>query len=290
LHDQPRTSSSDGMITLLSSEGRGWQSVQAQYCQVPAGRTKVPRSEFHRVSLHFGTAVNASCRCDGRVMHRVQSQGDADVIPAGLEGEWEDDASCTILRMYIARHLVREAADTMGCDGDRIDLAPRFQLRDRRIEYIGWALKEELSADTASAPSFAEGLARALAARIVHNASVSRTEDPAKKQVLSPRQLRGLQDFIEGNIGTSLTLKTLAAVVGMSISHLSTLFRQTTGMSLHQYVIKQRIERAKQLLIYSQISVSEVALEVGFANQSHLSRSMRRVMGVSPGMVVRSAR
>lgn len=277
------------MLTLLTSDGRGWRGIEAHLCRIPLGPTKVSASQFHRVSLHFGTSVNTACRCDGRSLRRVQSQGDADVIPAGLDGEWEDDATCTILRLFVATDLVLEAAEAIGHDLDQVNLVPQFQLRDRRIENIGWTLKEELDAESGSDPLFAESLARALAVRLVHNAGWSPTESFTRRQVLSPRQLRRLQEFVDQNLNTSLTLTEMARVVGISVSHLSTLFRQTTGTSLHQYVIHQRVERAKGFLLEGQISISDVALEVGFANQSHLSRSMRRVLGVSPGALIRSS-
>jgi AraC family transcriptional regulator len=275
------------MVTLLSSDGRGWRGLHARLCRIAPGRTQVAGAPWHRVSLHFGTAVNADCRCDGRHLRHVQSHGNADIVPAGLGGEWEDDAVCTILRLHLDPALLREAAETIGRDPGKVEVTPQFQVRDSRIASIGWALKGELEADTASDALFAECLARALAVRLVEGPRGACAESGARRQTLSARQMRRLQAFIGQNLSGPLGLKDLAAVLNIIVSHLSTLFRQTAGVSLHQYVIRRRIEYAEMLLRQGRMAVSEVAVASGFADQSHLSRCMRRVLGVSPGTIVR---
>jgi AraC family transcriptional regulator len=89
-------------------------------------------------------------------------------------------------------------------------------------------------------------------------------------------------DYIEDNLAENISLGDLAAVVGLSVSHFKVLFREATGISAHQYLIRRRVERAKNLLGESELSISQIATETGFAHQSHLSRHMHRVLGVSP--------
>ena len=128
----------------LTSQGRGWSGLEAEFRHIAAGPTKVAGSLSHRLGVHYGAPVNAYCRCDGRVQRRAQSHGDADVVPAGFDGEWQDDADCTILRLSVSPALLRQAAQDLGVNPDRMILAPRFQLRDPGIEHIAWALKAEL--------------------------------------------------------------------------------------------------------------------------------------------------
>ena len=155
-----RTSASK---VILSSKGRGWRGLEAEFLRIPAGVTHVPGSSWHRLGIHFGRSVNADCRCDGRRHRRVQAHGDIDIVPMGLDGVWEDDADCTILRLRIAPELLAKAAGDPGCGPDGRSLVPRFQLRDPRIEAIGWAVKAELEARTPSDPLYAESLGLALA-------------------------------------------------------------------------------------------------------------------------------
>jgi AraC family transcriptional regulator len=88
--------------------------------------------------------------------------------------------------------------------------------------------------------------------------------------------------YIEDNLAENIALADLAAVIGLSVSHFNVLFREAVGLSPHQYLIRRRVERAKDLLGESKLSISQIAAESGFAHQSHLARHMRRMLGVAP--------
>ncbi len=76
----------------------------------------------------------------------------------------------------------------------------------------------------------------------------------------------------------------------MSPYHFARLFKAETGLSPHQYVIHRRVDRAKALLADADLTIAEVARAVGFANHSHLSSHVRRLLGVSPGTLRRESR
>lgn len=275
---------------LLSSRHRGWTGLDAEFLHIPAGRTHVPGLPSHRLGVHFGRAVNAHCQCDGRQHRRIQKHGDIDVVPAGLDGWWEDDADCTILRLGIGPELLRTAAVATGRDPGTVSLIPRFQLRDARIESIAWAIKTELEATVPSDRLYAETLALALAIRLVDSETPSGAENAAAERSLSALQRRRLVDFIEDHIDQSLSLTDLATVAGLSLSHLKPLFRVTFGMPMHRYVLTRRVERARVMLLSGDMPLSQVALATGFAHQSHMAHWMRRILGITPGMIARTRR
>ncbi|CAN7522732.1 AraC family transcriptional regulator [Rhizobium rhizogenes] len=273
---------------LLSSRHLGWAGLDAELLHIRAGRTYVPGLTSHRLGVHFGRAVNAHCQCDGRYSRRIQKHGDIDVVPAGLDGWWEDDTDCTILRLSIGPELFSTAATAMGHNPETVSLAPKFQLRDARVESIAWAIKTELEASVPSDRLYAETLALALAVRLVENENPSGGEKPATRRSLSALQRRRLGDFIEDHIDQSLSLTDLAVVAGLSISHLKPLFRASFGMPMHQYVLTRRVERARLMLLSEDMPLSQVALETGFAHQSHMAHWMRRILGITPGMIART--
>lgn len=274
---------------LLSSRHLGWAGLDAELLHIRAGRTYVPGLPSHRLGIHFGRAVNAHCQCDGRHSRRIQKHGDIDVVPAGLDGWWEDDADCTILRLSIGPELLSTAATAMGRDPESVSLVPKFQLRDARIESIAWAIKTELEATVPSDRLYAETLALALAVRLVESGNQSGGEKSTTVRTLSALQRRRLVDFIEDHIDRSLSLADLAAVAGLSLSHLKPLFRASFGMPVHQYVLTRRVERARLMLLLSEdMSLSQVALEAGFSHQSHMAHWMRRILGITPGMIART--
>jgi AraC family transcriptional regulator len=98
-------------------------------------------------------------------------------------------------------------------------------------------------------------------------------------------RLRHVIDYIEAHLDQDLTLAELAAVAGFSLSHFKPLFRQAVGMPVHRYVLERRIERARMLLAGSDKSMTEIAIEAGFAHSSHMARCLRRVLGLSPSQI-----
>jgi len=96
------------------------------------------------------------------------------------------------------------------------------------------------------------------------------------------RRLREVLSYVEDNLGRELSLKEIADVAGLSVSHCNTAFLKSVGMPVHQYVIRRRVDRAKTLLGEGKLSISQIAVEAGFAHQSHLAYHVRRLLGVSP--------
>ncbi|MDZ8106449.1 MAG: response regulator transcription factor [Nostoc sp. DedQUE12a] len=99
---------------------------------------------------------------------------------------------------------------------------------------------------------------------------------------LPPTKLRTILCYIQDNLTQELTLERLANEVSMTSDYFARLFKLSTGKSVHQYVIHQRVERAKHLLRQSNLTIAEIALECGFANPSHLALHFKRIVGVTP--------
>lgn len=99
---------------------------------------------------------------------------------------------------------------------------------------------------------------------------------------LSRARLSMVNDFIEDRLSQTITLEEMAAVAGYSASRFLLLFRNTTGFSPHQYVMRWRLERAHSLLSRTHISLSEIAADCGFSDQSHFIRLFKRHTGQTP--------
>jgi AraC family transcriptional regulator len=106
---------------------------------------------------------------------------------------------------------------------------------------------------------------------------------------LSVGQARRSLDFIEANLGSKMGISEISALAGLSKSYFCRAFKLTLGSSPMAYVSSRRIERAKALITTTKDRLSEIALECGFADQSHLNRKFGRLVGMSPGTWRRSA-
>src|SRR5882724_6964123 len=99
---------------------------------------------------------------------------------------------------------------------------------------------------------------------------------------LPAARLKRVLEYIDANLGKNIALFELASVVNMSLYHFAVLFRQSTGVSPHRYVLHQRVERAKGLLRDPKLSVLDVSINVGFGHPNNFARAFRRVIGPSP--------
>ena len=98
---------------------------------------------------------------------------------------------------------------------------------------------------------------------------------------LTPQKLRLVTEFIGDNLARHLALDDIAGAAGISAHHLMHLFKNSTGQSLHQYVIRRRVEQAARLLAETDLSVGEIARRVGYTH-SRFSALFQRHFGTTP--------
>lgn len=247
------------------------------------GTQTLPALAEHRVKLHAGKPVRGACS-----RHRfLYTRGDLDIQPVGYSDTWQEFQPGTSLIIHVPRRLIRFAAEDLGLDPDAAQLDSLYQLRDPRLEHIAWALGADRQAQHANGALFTEGLGLALAVHLLRNyrAGASRVMPlpSASARGLSAARLERLRAYIDEHLDQRLSIAQLASVAAISPSHLKVQFRRAVGIPVHEYVIRQRVERARTLLTGSDLPVGAIALEAGFAHQSHLARAMRRVLGVTPG-------
>ena len=132
---------------------------------------------------------------------------------------------------------------------------------------------------------YAESLATVLALHLLRNhSSLGRNSRRGigSEGGFSKRALEQATDYINDNLSQKLALTEIAGAAHMSPHHFARSFKKDTGLSPHQYVIQQRVQRAKTLLSDTDLTVAEVARAVGFSNPSHLAHHVRRLLGASP--------
>lgn len=252
------------------------------------GVVEIPELDAPRIAVYIGKPVRLYCM-HGRECHSgLAIHGDIDIIPGRMPSRWEMEEPDTALVLRLGCHVLREAADEFGLK-DRIEIRSRFRVRDYQIEQIAWALMAEAQSGYPSGRLYLDCMATALAVQLLRNHNSSAINSPSAVPGMSPRKLRQVQCHIEDNLGFNLSLGMIAEAAGMSISHLKSTFRMSTGMPVHQYVIQRRVERAAVMLREGRLTIGEIAAEVGFTHQSHLAMHMKRLMGVTPSQFLRSA-
>lgn len=161
-------------------------------------------------------------------------------------------------------------------DNDSISLG---QLRSAVVE-LSTALNESLRNERSSAEACLQRVQAML-----HGVESTSSQQPAGKAVrsgLAPWQVRRVLAHVDANLGSTIRNKDLAAVARLSTFHFAVAFRNSIGQSPHEHVIHRRIERAQGLMLSTHRSLSDIAAECGLADQAHLTRLFRRIVGESP--------
>ncbi|MEZ4736251.1 MAG: AraC family transcriptional regulator [Caldilineaceae bacterium] len=263
---------------VSKDEDRSHSSVQIDsHINLP-GSVELAPSAHHRLLIHTGTVTFVACRTH----QMIYTRGDIDFFPAGLADVWTVDAVSATMLLQLPLAFFQAAAEAIGRDATRIELDTRCHFRDPQLEHIAWALDAERRAGYPSGRLYTDSLGMALAVHLLRG-----EREPVRVLPgLSKDELRRVTTYIAENLDEDLSLAVLAAVVDRSVSHFKTLFKRSTGLPVHEYVIQQRVKRAKDLLLHSKLPASQIARQVGFADQSHMARLMRRVLGVTPTSLI----
>jgi AraC family transcriptional regulator len=264
----------EAQTTTSESAATQRMGLSVDLCRTAGGLVELSAAHEHRLKVHAGSAVSGSCGAQ----RFVYTRGDVDIIPAGVSDTWEEDEPSSSLILRLSPWLLRRAASDMGKTLGDETLEPRHQFRDPQIEHIAWALGAAHEAGYPGGLVYTESLGLALAAHLLGGYARA-TERPHGLQTV---QRRRLLRYIDEHIDQDLSLLDLSEVARVSASHLKTLFKRSMGVPVHEYVIQRRVERAKQLLQGSKLSISQIAIDSGFAHPSHMARCMRRVLGVTP--------
>jgi AraC family transcriptional regulator len=215
----------------------------------------------------------------------VRLHGQFCVVPGGSSTRWTVSKPATSLLLRLAPAHLRATAEDMGLGSCTFDLAPAIHIRDPHIERIGWMMQAEDHDAYPGGRLFADSLASALAVRLVALQSRGRATAPAPARALPAWRLRHVIEYIDAHLDQDLTLAELAAVAQFSPSHFKALFKQATGMPVHRFVLERRVERARLRLLEGRKSNTDIALEAGFAHPSHMARSLRRLLGLTPAQL-----
>ncbi len=279
-----------GPSRVLSSAGRGWTGIEVARFTGFDEMSIPPLPKHHAVIYLNRHPLALTQRLDGQLREERVHSGKVSIIPAGPHWEWrfEGAAESDQLPLCLEDAFLREVAQSVDVDPDDVEIVPLLGVQDPQIERIGLSLKAEAEADgLLGGRLYAESLASALAITLIRNhSSLGRT---AKRKAadehtggLSRRALKAAIDYVGDNLQKDLTLAEIAGAACMSPYHFSRLFKQSTGLTPHQYVIERRVQRAKELLGGTALSIAEIALLCGFANQSHLNRHFKRLLSINP--------
>jgi AraC family transcriptional regulator len=174
----------------------------------------------------------------------------------------------------------RALEDLPGSEGN--ELTERLAFEDPQIAGLIGTLHAETKSGAPTGRLFGQSIATALAVYLAQRYSSSPLGLRRHRGGMPGTRLNRVLEYIAAKLHEDLSLAALAEVAGMNPYYFSRLFKQSTGLSPHRYVLEQRISRAQQFLRSSDMTIFEASVRTGFADQGHFTKVFRRFVGVSP--------
>ncbi len=268
-------------LPLVASYHTGWRGLTFTHYRHPPHKTVEHSLLQHSLVITDPkSCFQAERRLDGKLKHYAHGNGRVDIIPAFVDHwtNWDQEIEFSVIA--ICPTLL--AQTTQELMPREVELMPQFSIDDPVIGQLAIALKTEIQTGCLSGRLYGELLGTALAARLVQNYAVRKPSLEFKTNGLSQSQLEQVVDYMKANLTQDVSILDLATLIGMSASHFSRSFKQSAGTAPYRYLMQQRVERAKQLLKQQTMSISDIALDCGFANQTHLTKVFRQMTRTTP--------
>jgi AraC family transcriptional regulator len=275
-----RPPSYPGKLWLDAIDGP-WREVAVRgYSLGPMGvSTSTPR---HVLVMYKSGSARMRRSIRGTSVGELVAPGDISVKSVQNRGGWTWDSPLDVLHLYIdPAWLDRVATEIHGPGLIRVALNDSVSTRDDELAWLCAALEREATGNAVGSHLMIPLLQKQLATTLIRRfATLERP--PAARARLDARQIQGVHDHIAEHLGADLTVAALARSVGLSEDRFGRLFSATFDCSVHRYVMKRRVEMARELLQATRSSLVHIASEAGFADQSHLTRRFSREYGLSP--------
>jgi AraC family transcriptional regulator len=267
--------------TLAAGSAPGESGVSILSVRFDGGMHLLATPRCHCICFQMSPG-RVERRMAGRVVRLERPVGSLTINPAGFDCAADADEDVDILLVAVdpGRMALAAAEGALPeaqlieriCDDDPALLALARTLAFESVHnYPSGALSWNEAAS-----SFVDGLVAG------HTAAM-----PARSRgMLGKDLLRRLRDYIAAHLDEPISVESLADIAGRSPFHFTRVFTQSVGMTPHRYVVHLRLQRAIELVREERAGLAEIAARTGFADQSHLSRWMRRVLGVSPTQLV----
>jgi AraC family transcriptional regulator len=267
-----------------TSSGRVWQGVHVnEFAEVQIEELNSGPRDHVKIGLCLGTSPYILREACGKTMVGPSQVGEFSLLPQGRKSRWRGLVPAHLDIRLDATCMAEMVTELRRFGERRFDFADVQRMRDPVVESFGAIFRQEL--DNAPHPAqdlMIDSLALALCAHLLRNYTNAVDIEERSTVSVDVAAIRRAIAYIEENPARTISLQELAIAAGLSRFHFSRIFKHKLGISPARYVERTRIERAKRLIINADMSLANVALAVGFADQSHFSRRFRFHEGRTP--------
>jgi AraC family transcriptional regulator len=269
-----------------SSEGTSWKDVVLEQQEIPSNEWADVMYKQHVIAVNIGRVMNGEFNKGGRFQKLVKPTGSISFFPSSqpfsLRFQVNGSRVAELILLALDPRLVTETAEKLDLPSDRLELVEQRRPYDPALLHLALALREGVRTHAAADPLYREALSAALTLHLLREYTTAKPNLKRARLRLTRQTLLRAVEYIQDHLRKELTVSSVADAVSMSPYHFTRLFKEATGKSPHQFIIQARVSKARHLLERDNISISEAAYEVGFVDQSHLTRHFKRTFGLPP--------
>ena len=271
-------------IPSLNSQVAGWQDITLLRFSLPSGgEVDVPGLAENVLCVGLRPKIQYEILTEQRAKPQVLHQGDAAITPAGHAQHWRWLSPFDAVNLFIPSLLIAEMGkDLVKGDLSSVGLMGQTVTSVPFLSAVTAELLSELESDFPCSNTYVDTLTHSLVIYLVKYHSTAKVREATALLKPDNGYVSCAIDFIQAHLNDDLRLAAIASACNISVNHLCAVFKQSTGQSVHQFVIQQRLERAKVLLKSSKKSLVGIAQETGFSNQAHFTNSFRKACGITP--------
>ena len=241
------------------------------------------RAGWHVLAFLLKGETRANWRRGQDEVRRICRPGTVSITPAGDEQDFRCSGRVEVLGWGIEPAFVQSVAEReLERPCGSLELIALHGGVDDRLWELGRRMAAELESPRYASQLYFDTLNTQLAICLVRDHSSLVSHGEAARHSIEDLRIKKATDFIHANLSWNITLEELAEETGLSPGYLVAAFKQATGRPPHRYLLEQRVERAKVLLADPNQVITQIALDVGFSSQSHLTSVFRRLTGLTP--------
>jgi AraC family transcriptional regulator len=276
------TASGSQSSLLLSSKLHAWNGIVLELFRARDVDVIVKYCE-PVVSLILRGTIKLFQSRGRHISQRMLHPGDIIITPVGESKVIRHCEEADVLKVHLAPALLeRVFADVRDVRSGDIELLDNFGTRDVHLESLATRLLAELKVEGFASSIYVQSLANELAVHLLRHYSTAKKVTEPMVVSLPQYKLRRAMEYINDSLREDLTLERISDELAMSPYRFARGFKQAAGLTPHRYVIQCRMERAKSLLRETELSITEIAYDIGYANQSHFSVVFHRFTGQTP--------
>lgn len=268
---------------LRNGDGRGWAGLNYRsYRHLGMEIELPPMDDYMIISFENGRTPLRRC-VDGKWSDYTLGPGDLTLLTRAQKSDWSWTETVDVSHVYLKADMVESIAqEVFEREIADVSLKDVLRAKDPGISRCMAVIRQEAGNQSLGGPLIADAAARELSVRLLRTYAETGFVTCERFGHLPPAAAKRISDFVNDSIQDKISYEDAAAITGLGTWSFMRKFKRTFGMSFHNFVLNQRVERALHLLSTSDRPLKTIAVDCGFYDQPHMNRVFKKQKGATP--------